>query len=93
MWRVPRFVLLSLLPVLVYPPGRRPSSRMDPVAPVAYVPAFSWTGFYLGAAWWIQRTPNTLRGRFTWGAIPVTWDLIEWLTYGFWLVIITRWAS
>jgi hypothetical protein len=25
-------------------------ARMEPVAPAAYVPAFSWTGFYLGGA-------------------------------------------
>ena len=25
-------------------------ARTEPVAPVAFVPAFSWTGFYLGGA-------------------------------------------
>jgi outer membrane immunogenic protein len=34
-------------------------SRAEPVAPVAYVPAFSWTGFYLGGELgWIQTNPK-----------------------------------
>ena len=40
-------------------------ARMEPVAPVAYVPAFSWTGFYLGGELgWIQTNP-----RYTTGAL------------------------
>ncbi|MBA4033635.1 MAG: porin family protein [Bradyrhizobium sp.] len=34
-----------------------------PVAPVAYVPAFSWTGFYLGGALgWIETSPEYTTG-------------------------------
>ena len=52
MWRFARVVLLSAtagvfsLPALAadLPP------QTEPIAPVAFVPAFSWTGFYLGGA-------------------------------------------
>jgi len=38
-------------------------TRAEPVAPVAYVPAFSWTGFYLGGELgWIQASPNYTTG-------------------------------
>jgi outer membrane immunogenic protein len=38
-------------------------ARMEPVAPVAYVPAFSWTGFYLGGELgWIQSSPKYTTG-------------------------------
>ena len=44
-------------------------SRMEPVAPVAYVPAFSWTGFYVGGELgWIQTTPNYTTGALLLGA-------------------------
>ncbi len=34
-------------------------ARTEPVAPIAYVPAFSWTGFYLGGALgWIGTNPE-----------------------------------
>jgi outer membrane immunogenic protein len=37
--------------------------RMEPVAPVAHVPAFSWTGFYLGGELgWIQTDPKYTTG-------------------------------
>jgi outer membrane immunogenic protein len=36
---------------------------VDQVAPIAYVPAFSWTGFYLGGALgWIQNNPEYTTG-------------------------------
>src|SRR5260370_41428624 len=39
--------------------------RMEPLAPVAYVPVFTWTGFYLGGELgWIQTNP-----RYTTGAV------------------------
>ena len=39
-----------------------------PVAPVAYVPAFSWTGFYLGGALgWIGTNPEYTTGAIVLG--------------------------
>ena len=39
-----------------------------PVAPVAYVPAFSWTGFYLGGALgWIETSPEYTTGALVLG--------------------------
>ena len=39
-----------------------------PVAPVAYVPAFSWTGFYLGGALgWIETNPEYTTGALVLG--------------------------
>jgi outer membrane immunogenic protein len=44
-------------------------ARLEPVAPVAYVPAFSWTGFYLGGALgWIQTNTNYTTGALLLGA-------------------------
>jgi len=44
-------------------------ARMEPVAPVAYVPAFSWTGFYLGGELgWIQTNPKYTTGALLLGA-------------------------
>jgi outer membrane immunogenic protein len=38
-------------------------ARMEPVAPIAYVPGFSWTGFYLGGELgWIQTDPKYTTG-------------------------------
>jgi outer membrane immunogenic protein len=44
-------------------------ARVQPVAPVAYVPAFSWTGFYLGSELgWIQTNPKYTTGVLLLGA-------------------------
>ena len=44
-------------------------ARMEPAAPVAYVPAFSWTGFYLGGALgWIGTNPDYTTGAVMLGA-------------------------
>src|SRR3954451_22962988 len=44
-------------------------ARMEPVAPVAYVPAFSWTGFYVGGELgWIQTNPRYASGALLAGA-------------------------
>ena len=43
--------------------------RMEPVAPVAYVPVFTWTGFYLGGELgWIQTNPRYTAGAVLLGA-------------------------
>lgn len=44
-------------------------ARMEPVAPVAYVSAFSWTGFYLGGELgWIRTDPEYTTGAVLLGA-------------------------
>jgi len=44
-------------------------ARMEPVAPVAYVPAFSWTGFYVGGELgWMQSNPRYTTGALLLGA-------------------------
>ena len=61
MWRLARIVQLATMASAVSVPafaGDLPA-RMEPVAPVAYVPAFSWTGLYIGGELgWIQTNPN-----------------------------------
>jgi len=38
-------------------------ARMEPAAPVAYVPSFSWTGFYLGGSLgWVRTSPDYTAG-------------------------------
>src|ERR1700704_3909421 len=38
-------------------------ARMEPIAPVAYVPSFSWTGFYLGGSLgWVRTSPDYTTG-------------------------------
>ena len=46
-------------------------SRMEPVAPVAYVPAFSWTGFYLGGELGLDTNerPSTPPAPSCWGRL------------------------
>ena len=69
MWRPARIVLLattvSAAGVSAFAADLPP--QMEPVAPVAYVPAFSWTGFYLAESLdGSKRTPTTQRGRRYW---------------------------
>ena len=59
--------------------------RMEPVPPVAYVPAFSWTGFYLGGELgWIQTDPKYTTGALLLGApfIVTSGSDKNGLTYG-----------
>jgi outer membrane immunogenic protein len=65
MWRFARFVLLSTTASVFSLSALAADlpARMQPVAPVAYVPAFSWTGFYLGGALgWIGTKPEYTTG-------------------------------
>jgi len=71
MWRLARIVLLattaSSVSVSAFAADLPP--RMEPVAPIAYVPAFSWTGFYLGGELgWIQTNPQYTTGALLLGA-------------------------
>jgi len=52
MWRFARFALLSTAAAVFSLPALAADlpPQLGPIAPVAYVPAFSWTGFYLGGA-------------------------------------------
>jgi outer membrane immunogenic protein len=72
MWRFARFVLLSTTATTVFSLSAMAAdlpNRMEPVAPVAYVPAFSWTGFYLGGELgWMQTNPKYTTGALLLGA-------------------------
>jgi outer membrane immunogenic protein len=65
MRRLARAVLLSITASVVSLSALAADlpARMEPAAPVAYVPAFSWTGFYLGGALgWIGTNPEYTTG-------------------------------
>ncbi len=71
MWRLARIVLLAPTASAVSVPASAADlpPRMEPVAPVAYVPAFSWTGFYVGGELgWIQTNPKYTTGALLLGA-------------------------
>ena len=61
-------------------------ARVEPVAPVVYVPAFSWTGFYLGGELgWVQTNPNYTTGAVLLGvpfAVSPATSNKNGLTYG-----------
>jgi outer membrane immunogenic protein len=65
MWHSARVVLLSLTASVFSLPALAADlpARMEPAAPVAYVPVFSWTGFYLGGELgWIRTNPEYTTG-------------------------------
>jgi outer membrane immunogenic protein len=65
MWRFSGFVLLSTTASVFNLAAMAADlpTHMEPVAPVAYAPAFSWAGFYLGGELgWIQTDPNYSTG-------------------------------
>src|SRR6478672_9375200 len=71
MWRLARIVVLATAAnaVSISAFAADLPARMEPVAPVAYVPRFSWTGFYVGGELgWIQTTPNYTTGALLLGA-------------------------
>src|SRR6187399_3234658 len=71
MWRLARIVLLATMASAVSGSAFAADlpARMEPVAPVAYVPAFSWTGFYVGGELgWIQTNPKYTTGALLLGA-------------------------
>ena len=60
MFRSTLAVLASTLAILISIPARAADlpSPVQPVAPVAYAPSFSWTGFYVGGELgWIRTDP------------------------------------
>src|SRR5712672_535806 len=87
MWRSARFVLLSTT-LSVFSLSAMAAdlpARMEPVAPVAYLPAFSWTGFYLGGELgWIKPNPKYTTGALLLGAPFVVTSASDknGLTYG-----------
>src|SRR6476660_10312526 len=71
MWRSARFVLLSATASACGLSAMAADlpSRLEPVAPVADVPAVSWTGFYLGGELgWIQTNAQYTTGALLLGA-------------------------
>ena len=71
MFRSTLAVLASSSTILISIPARAADlpSPVQPVAPVAYVPAFSWTGFYVGGELgWIRTNPKYTTGALCWGA-------------------------
>ena len=87
MWRLARIVLLATTAsaVSVSAFSADLPARMEPVAPVAYVPAFSWTGFYLGGELgWIQTNPKYTTGALLLGApfVVTSGSDKNGLTYG-----------
>ena len=71
MWRYARFVLLSTAASVCGLSAMAADlpARTEPVAPVAYVPAFSWTGFYVGGELgWMQSNPRYTTGALLLGA-------------------------
>jgi outer membrane immunogenic protein len=66
MWHSARIILFSAACVIgLSAQAADLPTRVEPVAPIPYVPAFSWTGFYLGGELgWMQSDP-----RYTAGAL------------------------
>ena len=75
MWRFAGFVLVSSIAGVFNLPAIAADlpSRMEPVAPVAHVPSFSWTGFYVGGELgWIQTPPTTPPAPFCSGRLSLS---------------------
>lgn len=88
MWRLARITLLATTAsaVSVATFAADLPARMGPVAPVAYAPAFSWTGFYVGGELgWIQTNPRFSTGTLLLGApfLVTSASRKDGLTYGF----------
>ena len=71
MWRLARIALLATTTGAVSPSASAADlpGGVEPLAPVAYAPAFSWTGFYVGGELgWIQTNPQYKTGALLLGA-------------------------
>ena len=65
MWHLARIVLLTATASALSLSASAADlpARVEPVAPVAYVPPFTWTGFYVGGELgWIQTDPRYTTG-------------------------------
>src|SRR5258708_17267006 len=87
MWRLARTVLLSTTAgaLCLSASAADLPARMEPVAPVAYVPVFTWTGFYLGGELgWIQTDPKYTTGALLLGTpfVVTSGSDKNGLTYG-----------
>ena len=84
--RLARVALFSAASILSSMSGGSDLPARMPVAPVAYVPAFSWTGFYLGGALgWIETNPEYTTGAVVLGTpfIVSSASSKNGLSYGF----------
>jgi outer membrane immunogenic protein len=87
MWRFARFVLLSTTATVFSLSAMAADlpNRIESVAPPANVPAFSWTGFYLGGELgWMQTNPKYTTGALLLGApfVVTSGSDRNGLTYG-----------
>jgi outer membrane immunogenic protein len=88
MRRSARIALLATMVCIAGLPARAADlpARVDPVAPVASEPPFSWTGFYLGGALgWIQNNPEFTTGALLLGSpfLVTAASSKNGLSYGF----------
>jgi outer membrane immunogenic protein len=85
-WRLARIALLATTTgVSASASAADLPGRVEPLAPVAYAPVFSWTGFYVGGELgWIQTNPQYTTGALLLGApfLLTSGSRKDGLTYG-----------